>query len=163
MTDLITELTFERLRDLVQEAGYRAEIVTDVNTKASIVRSAANGIVFDLHPGNGGGGGRFVDLILLAGLKVEGALPLEVVNRWNVQRRFARLYLNDATLLLALDVSVFGGVAPAYLHGQLEIWSHLLAELLAYLRDESGKRASAAAASANTGPQPKAEVRPTAG
>jgi Putative bacterial sensory transduction regulator len=63
-------------------------------------------------------------------------LPLELVNRWNTTRRFARLQLSQQFLVFCLDVSVAGGVMPNHLRAQIEIWDRLVQELIAYLRDE---------------------------
>lgn len=140
MSDLIAELTVERLRDFIHQAGYRAEAVTDPNSSSPVLRSATGGIAFDIRPGNrSAGGDGFVDLVLITGLQVEGELPLDLVNRWNAQRRFARLHLNPGALLLTMDVSVLGGVSPAYLRGQIEIWDRLVPDLVTYLREELGR------------------------
>jgi hypothetical protein len=63
-------------------------------------------------------------------------LPLELVNRWNATRRFARLQLSQQFLVFCLDVSVAGGVMPNHLRAQIEIWDRLVQELIGYLRDE---------------------------
>uniref|UniRef100_UPI0005BC875C YbjN domain-containing protein n=1 Tax=Bradyrhizobium sp. Ai1a-2 TaxID=196490 RepID=UPI0005BC875C len=102
------------------------------------LRSATNGLAFDVRPGNPTAGEPqgFLDVALIAVLQVQGELPLELVNRWNASRRFARLQLSPPFLALSLDVSVAGGVTPTNLRAQIEIWDHLVQQLVAYLRDE---------------------------
>jgi hypothetical protein len=150
MADVIPELTIEGLRDIFLQVGYRAEIASDPDGNVQILRSATGGIAFEARPGNrlGGGGKSFVDFALIAGVQVEGELPLDVVNRWNTLRRFARLHLNPGLLLLAMDVSMVGGVSRDHLRANIEIWDRLLPDLVAYLREELQKQKTAAAATA---------------
>jgi hypothetical protein len=151
MSDLIRELTLDGLRGLLQQAGYRAEPFTDPANQQTILRSATGGVAFEIRPGNrtgqGGEGQPFVDFAFVAGIKVESALALDIVNRWNAQRRFARLHLVPGLLLLALDVSLIGGVAPDHVRAHIEIWDKLLPDLIAFLREElvrhAGERAPA--------------------
>lgn len=147
---IITHLTVDGLRDILQQAGYRVETVNDPVANAIYLRSATAGLAFDLRPGNrlAGGGDNFVDVAFTAVLQVQGELPLGLVNRWNATRRFARLQLSHPFLVLSLDVSAAGGVMPAHLRGQIEIWDHLVQQLVAYLREELPKLGRAAAANA---------------
>jgi hypothetical protein len=138
---LITSLTLEHLREIMQLAGYRVETVTDPVANADYLRSATSGLAFDVRPGSrldekvrG-----FVDVMLIAALQVEGELPLDLVNRWNVSRRFARLQLSPPFLLLTHDVSVAGGVVHNHLRAQIEIWDQLVQQMIAYLRFELPK------------------------
>jgi hypothetical protein len=149
---VITTLTLDSLRETLQQAGYRVEQVTDPVANSPYLRSATGGLAFDIRPGNWlAGAEAFVDATFTAVLQVQGELPLDLVNRWNVTRRFARLQLSQPFLIFCLDVSVAGGVMPSHLRAHIEIWDRLVQELIAYLRDELQKLAPAngpAAASA---------------
>jgi hypothetical protein len=138
---IITQLTLDSLREIIQLAGYRIETVTDPVSNTSYLRSATNGLAFDIRPGNRMSGAEqgFLDAAFLAVLQVQGELPLDLVNRWNASRRFARLQLSHPFLVLSLDLSVAGGVAPNHLRAQVEIWDNLVQQLIAYLRDELPK------------------------
>ena len=159
---MMTKLTLDSLREILQQAGYRVETVTDPVANVPYLRSATAGLAFDIRPGNRlvGDEQDFADLAFAAVLQVQGELPLEVVNRWNTIRRFARLQLSQPFLVLCLDVSVAGGVAPNYLRAQIEIWDRLVQELIAYLREELPKLATSIAANA-TGPQDASQARQT--
>ncbi len=135
---IITKLSLDHLRETLQQAGYRVETVTDPVANVVYLRSATNGLAFDVRPGNrlADGSDSFADLAFTAVLQVQGELPLDVVNRWNSTRRFARLQLSQPFLVLSLDISVAGGVAPNHLRAQIEIWDHLVQQLIAYLREE---------------------------
>jgi hypothetical protein len=153
---VITSLTPESMRDLMQAAGYRAEVISD-RSGATIVRSATSGLPFELRfaaplPG----GTAYADMTFIAGLRIEGEVPLELVNRWNCSKRFARLCLKQGNLLLEMDSIVVGGVARDHLRAQVEIWDRLIQELLSYLRtanEEAKPKAGAPPEPAGTEPQ----------
>jgi hypothetical protein len=138
MSDNIAKLTLDSLREVLQLAGYRVETMTDPVANLAFLRSATNGLAFDVRPGNriAGDEQSFVDVALVAVLQVQGELPLDVVNRWNATRRFARLQLSQPFLALSLDFSVAGGVTKNHLRAQIEIWDHLIQQLIIYLREE---------------------------
>lgn len=159
MTDsLIAAITVDSFRDILQQAGYRAERIAGPED-APALRSATGGLPFDVRFNNrvAGETASFADITLLAGLRVEGDLPLSVPNDWNNIRRFARLRLLQGHLLLDMDISVLGGVTSAHLLLQLQVWDRLVQELIAHLR-ETLQRLPAAAAT--EGPQD--EARPAA-
>lgn len=149
---IVAKFTLDDLREHFQLAGYRVEAVTDPVVNMSYLRSATNGLAFDIRPGNRPAGDEqsFIDVSLIAVLQVQGELPLEVVNRWNATRRFARLQLSPPFLALSLDVSVAGGITLSNLRAQIEIWDHLVQQLVVFLREElaglSNSRAQAAPA-----------------
>jgi hypothetical protein len=139
MSDVqLVKLTLDNLRSALQQVGYRVEEVTDPVANLPYLRSATGGLAFDIRPGNrlADADGSFVDVAFTAILQVQGELPLELVNRWNTTRRFARLQLSQQFLVLCLDVSVAGGVMPNHLRAQIEIWDRLVQELIGYLREE---------------------------
>ena len=139
MSDVqLVKLTLDNLRSALQQVGYRVEEVTDPVANLPYLRSATGGLAFDIRPGNrlADADGSFADVAFTAILQVQGELPLEMVNRWNTTRRFARLQLSQQFLVLCLDVSVAGGVMPNHLRAQIEIWDRLVQELIGYLREE---------------------------
>jgi hypothetical protein len=138
MSDATASLTLDSLRDLLQQAGYRVETVSDPATKQSFLRSATGGLAFDVRPGNRMVGNEqdFVDAMFVAVLQIQGDLPLAVINRWNTTRRFGRLQIDNNFLVLAMDVTLVGGVSPAHLRAQVEIWDRLAHELVSFLRTE---------------------------
>ena len=150
MTDtVITTTTLDSLRDMLQRAGYRAETYVDPDGGTQL-RSATAGMAFELRLGNSGS-----DLTLVTGLQIQGKLPLELVNKWNSSRRFGRLHIEGNVLVLMMDVLVAGGVTAGNIHAHLEIWDHLIQNLVPYLRAEVARPGavdvgSGAASSAET-------------
>ncbi len=155
MTEIVKSLTAESLRDLLQRFGYRAEIVADETTGATMVRSATSGMPFDIRPGNqlADHPAQFLDLSFLGLFKIEGELPLPPINDWNNARRFSRLHLAQGFLLLDMDVSVAGGVTDDHLRAHLEIWDQLLLGLVSFLLTELPRIAANDAAPASLAPQ----------
>ena len=145
MSDIISKLTIDSLRETFQSAGYRVETVRDPVANIDYLRSATAGLAFDIRPGNrfAGEAESFADVTMVAPLQVQGELPLDVVNRWNASRRFARLQLSQPFLAFCFDICVAGGVASGNLRAQIEIWDRLVQELIGYLRDELSKLAAA--------------------
>lgn len=146
MSDLITAVTVESLREFMQTAGYRAETITDPGAGLTYLRSATNGLSFDVRMGNRipDNENAFSDVALVAVFSIVGDLPLAPVNAWNNSRRFGRLQIDRNVpdqnfLLLCMDVVVAGGVTPQYLRTQIEIWDGLVQQLVPWLRDELAK------------------------
>jgi hypothetical protein len=147
---IIANLSLDVLREWILQAGYRVELLTDPVANIQYLRSATNGIAFDIRGGNqaGASADQFADFAFVAPLQVQGELPLDLVNRWNGTRRFGRLQLSHPFLVLSLDVSVAGGVTTAHVRAQLEIWDQLVQQLIVYLREELPKLAQAASSAA---------------
>ncbi len=149
-TDLIQTVTLERLRELLQRFGYRAELVTVEARKTTFLRSATAGMAFDIRPGNQLPGDvvAYADFSFLALFTIKGGeLPLALVNNWNNQRRFGRLHIDQGLLMLDMDVSVAGGVSADHLSAQFAVWDQLLQGLITYLRTELPRYAANGGAS----------------
>jgi hypothetical protein len=155
----ITRFTLDGLRESLQQAGYRVETVTDPVANISFLRSATGGLAFEIRAGNrlADMGEAFLDAALTAVLRVQGDLPLDLVNRWNATRRFGRLQLSPPFLLFCMDLTAAGGVTADHLRAQIEIWDRLVQELVGYLREELRKLAPTNGA----GAMPGASTEPT--
>jgi hypothetical protein len=140
--NLIRSFTAETMRDLIQAAGFRAEIASAA-ASGPVIRSASNGLAFEIRLLNPlqMDTNSFADTTFTAGLQLQGALAPELVNRWNATKRFSRLYVSQGYLILALDIILQGGVTPEHLRAQIEIWDRLLQELLTYLRTATNESA----------------------
>ena len=154
--DMISAITPEAVRDLLQSVGFRAEIVTR-GQGGAVLRSASNGVNFEGRlftplPGQiQGPVERYADLTFIAGLHIQGQLNAEIVNRWNMNKRFGRLYLAHGALVLAMDVLLQEGVSERHLLAQLGLWDRLIQDLLIYLRTEATAPAAPAVAAVSNG------------
>ncbi|NVO17711.1 MAG: YbjN domain-containing protein [Rhodoplanes sp.] len=143
---LLADIDLDRLAELMRTQGYRVDLVREPG--GDLLRSATGGLAFEIRGGSPAPEcpASFIDLRCLAGLKIEGELDPAVINAWNVQRRYARLHRQEDLLVLTLDVSLAGGVMPAYVVTQIAIWDRLLQDLPVFLRETLAPRAAAAAA-----------------
>ncbi len=144
MTDssLILDVNAERLQELLQSAGYRVT-VSEQNGMVQLL-SASQGVGFAVRLGNPSAeAGRYLDYTLSCALRVQGELPAGLAERWNVEKRFARLTVQGAFLVLELDVILAGGVSENYLRATAELWDRLLQEFLLFLRANATGQADA--------------------
>jgi hypothetical protein len=146
MSELIHAVTVESFRELMLASGYRAEVVKDPLISTPFLRSATNGLSFDVRMGNKlpGNDEAYSDLVMVAVFNIVGELPLAPVNGWNNSRRFGRLQIDASIpdrsfLVLCMDILVAGGITRQHLRGQIEIWDGLVQQLVPWLREELGK------------------------
>lgn len=170
MTDptIVKALDPEQLRELLLQAGYRAEQAAQPDGGVCL-RSATGGLAFQVRfanplPGRDAAADAFADAVFQTVFHVQGELPLSLVNGWNATRRFGRLYVVPGALALDMDVSVLGGVTAEHLGAQVAIWDRLVQDFLAYLRAEVPKLASEASPEApeTPGEEDPPAVRATA-
>lgn len=136
---LLLGVASDDVKDTLQEAGYRVEVLTA--NGIAVLRSATGGLPFDVRLGNRlpGSDERHLDMTFVALFAVRGVFPEKLLNDWNRSRRFGRLFLDQATpdqefLVLSMDVGIAGGVSAQYLRAQMEIWDALVNQLIAWLR-----------------------------
>lgn len=144
---LLLSLTPESLRELMQQAGYRAELMTD-RPNVPYLRSATGGVPFEVQFMNRmpSGAEGYADVTFVVVLGVQGDMPLAALNDWNNIKRFGRLRLVQKLLVLDMDVTAVGGVTPLHLRATISIWDQLLQDLQPFLRNALVKIAAANAA-----------------
>jgi hypothetical protein len=134
----VTSLTLGSLRDPLRQSGYRAETISDPASRQSFLTTG--GLAVDLRPGNRliSREDEFANAVWV--LQVQGGqLPPGVINSSHMTRRFAPLYSARDFVVLAMDLTVAGGVLPMCLRGQIELWDRLAQEFAGYLRGELPK------------------------
>ncbi|GAB2874514.1 YbjN domain-containing protein [Paraburkholderia jirisanensis] len=144
---LIDAVGVDQLADVFKTAGYR---VTPAEQNGMVqLMSASQGVGFAVRFGNSGGeAGTFIDFTLSCALQVQGELPAELVASWNRTKRFARLWEQEAFLVLEMDVVVAGGVSERNLRSLIELWDRLIREFLLHLRNRPAMAAAQAGGSA---------------
>lgn len=144
-TSLILDVNAERLQTLLQSVGYRVTL-SEQNGMVQLL-SASQGVGFAARMGNPAQQeGHYLDYTLSCALRVQGELPAGLADRWNVEKRFARLSVQGVFLVLELDVIVAGGVSENYLRATTELWDRLLQEFLLFLRANASAQDAAEAA-----------------
>ncbi|MBL6749564.1 MAG: YbjN domain-containing protein [Nevskia sp.] len=152
MIPAIVSVSAEELAAVLQKAGYRATVVE--HEQHPQVRSASQGIGFFLVLGNAAPGapGRFLDFSFHCRVDLQGELSPAVVEQWNQNRRFARLYCRDRVLVLTMDTLVAGGVSENFLRGQIELWDHVLRDFVRHLQQPAPAAAAARRSAAPAAP-----------
>jgi hypothetical protein len=143
---LVLSLTPERLIEILQSKGYRAELFQDASGDPHL-RSSSTGVPFNVRFGNRAPPPveGYYDFTFITLIKIDAEFPLERINAWNQNRRFARLHRSNDFLVLDMDVILAGGVGEDHLRGTVELWDRMLQELMNYLRgDAPGGAANAA-------------------
>lgn len=132
---IISTFTPPQFQTLLQQQGYRVEMISDESGSQQL-RSATGGLTFYVRFGNRAEAeNSFVDATIYAGLRIQGELPFEVINQWNVNRRFCRLQRAGEVLVLEMDVSAVGGVSQRHLLAMAEIWDRLAQDLVRHLKE----------------------------
>jgi hypothetical protein len=151
-TELIHDISPERLTELLQNAGYRVNS-SEQNGQIQLL-SASQGIGFAVRFGNPAAEtGRFLDYTFSCALRVQGELPAGLVGQWNVTKRFARMTEQGGFLVLEMDVVAAGGIADTHLRANTELWDRLLQEFLLYLRTFAAQSGAAQGSAAQDKPQ----------
>lgn len=129
-------LTAVDLVDAIQAAGCA---VTPTSRDGGIqLSSACHGVGFTVLWGNAAAPGSFIDITLSCPLRMQGGLlPDEVFAEWHRSKRFARLSRHDDYVVLEMDVIAAGGITRAHLQVMLKLWTQMVGQFLAYLRNAS--------------------------
>lgn len=122
------------MAELLQRAGYRASVAEQQG--APRVQSAAQGLAFFLAFGNPApvATGGYADFAFHCWITIRDELPPGLVEDWNREMRFARLFRQDKLLVLTLDVLVAGGVTDEFLLAQVELWDRVVHDFIRHLR-----------------------------
>lgn len=151
-TTLIEVVTADSMTTLLQDAGCRVNRIEQ--NQVVQLQTASQGIGYAVRFGNAAREqGEFLDFTYSCTLRVQGEVPENLVNQWNISRRFSRLSAQGEFLVLEQDVVVADGVTQKHLLGSLVLWDRILQEFVIYLRDFSrnlaAQQAEAEAASAS--------------
>ena len=141
----IMSLTPEQLGAIMQDAGYRTEHRND-NNGTPLIASATGGVSFNVRLGNRAvpPAEGYLDFTYLTVIKIEGDFPIDRVNDWNRNKRFARLHKVDDFVVFDMDVVVAAGVTHNHIRATMELWDRLLQELMAWLRGDAAAAGGAA-------------------
>jgi len=142
---LIEFVTADSMTTLLQDAGCRVNRIEQ--NQVVQLQTASQGIGYAVRFGNAAKElGQFLDFTYSCTLRVQGDIPANLVNQWNISRRFSRLSSQGEFLVLEQDVVVADGVSQKNLLGSLVLWDRVLQEFIIYLRDFSRNLAAEQAA-----------------
>lgn len=102
-----------------------------------VLRSAVGGLTFNVRPGGVLEGvdeaTRYGDFSYNLMFQLEREMDVGLLNLWNQQKRFGRLFQRDGFLIMEMDhlAVALGG---DQILGSLEIWGRLVVDVLNFLR-----------------------------
>ena len=125
----------EEMAAILRRTGYRATVAE--HSGLPQVQSAAQGLGFFVAFGNAApaAAGSYIDLAFQCLIGIQGDVPPGLIEGWNRSMRFARLFRQDAFLVLTMDVVLAGGVSDDYLCAQCELWDRVIRDLILHLRN----------------------------
>ena|ERR1700757_240962 len=136
---ILNTITPKALVEHLQKAGFRA-VIAERNGFIQI-GSATQGADFSISLGNlarsndkQSEDAAYLDFTFNCFALAGDNPPVDAVTLWNRSRRFGRLWAQPPYLVLAMDVSLSGGIADGYLRAQIELWERLVRELILHLR-----------------------------
>ena len=129
----------EEMAEILRRTGYRATVAELAGQPQ--VQSAAQGLGFFIGFGNAAPAapGGFIDLAFQCLISIQGEVPAGMIEGWNRSMRFARLFRQDAFLVLTMDVVLAGGVTDDYLCAQCELWDRVIRDFILHLRNPAAE------------------------
>jgi hypothetical protein len=149
--ELLTSMTPDQVSDAIKAIG----CAVTAFEQDGVVRlhSASHGVGFQVLWGNALAAGLYADFTLSCPLRVQGGvLPEGLLGEWHRTKRFARVALHGDFVVLEMDVVMAGGVSPAHIQVNLQLWTQMMGQFFLFLRSytpaDAGKAAVAADAPA---------------
>ena len=121
----------------MREKGYQAELqMAAEGADGPQIKSGAGGTQFTIFFRNCTAGANCTTISFFTGFTDVDGVPLERINSWNAQNRFARAFIDsDQDPVIILDVDLdHQGIARENFGEYLAIWSDLAPKYLNYLR-----------------------------
>ena len=134
IVSMITFMTSEQVSDAIKSVGCA---VTAIDQNGVVrLHSASHGVGFQVLWGNALASGQYADLTLSCPLRVQGGtLPADVLSEWHRAKRFARVAQHGDFVVLEMDVIAAGGISPANLVVQIQLWTQMMGQFFLHLRN----------------------------
>lgn len=115
--------------DVLKDWGYRAALVKDSEGDPKI-DSATSGVNFSIYFYGCSGGTQCTSIQFASGFDMDQGTTPGVVNEWNANKRFGKVYLDDEKdPFIEMDISlVGGGISRDNFRDNLEKWEQLVGD-----------------------------------
>ena len=124
--DLVNATAPEPIAALMQDAGLQAQIDKDNSGDPTII-SSVSGANFNVLFYGCTAGADCTSLQFYACFKVATPPSLEVINKWNIEIRYGKAYLDaESNPCLEQDVDMTYGIAPDTFKNALQNWAQVL-------------------------------------
>lgn len=118
---------------LIQDEGYRAVIGED-GVGDPMITSSANGYDFDVFFYGCTDGENCRDIQFSVSFDVEDGMSLTRAQDFNLEKRWAKVYLDDESdPRLEMDVNMYGGVSATNFNDTLDWWIIIMNEFIEYI------------------------------
>ncbi|HTC09521.1 MAG TPA: YbjN domain-containing protein [Acetobacteraceae bacterium] len=125
-------VTAQEVADVLQHAGYKAEITQD-KYGDPLIKSASSGVNFSVYFYTCKNSPRCTSIQFYAGFQKPG-IALERVAEWNRTTRFGKVYLDqDGDPRIEMDMDVEHGANTEALQNDLDRWVAVLAAFVKYI------------------------------
>ncbi|HEY0032145.1 MAG TPA: YbjN domain-containing protein [Devosia sp.] len=113
--------------------GYGSATLTKQTNGDPQITGKINGISYQVYFRNCTDNANCEDLNFYLGF-LDLKPTLEVINDWNLNKRFSRAYLDpDKDACVEMDLDLVKGVSPEYLDSQFSLWNQILTQFAAHV------------------------------
>lgn len=120
----------------LQDAGYKAVLGKSDTTGNPKIDSAANGYNYSIYFYECEEGKKCASLQFLVTFEDDGANTLDLANRWNNNKRFLQMSVNDdKSLALSYDVTTLGGLNQTNFADVIDWWAMMLGEASKFFKE----------------------------
>lgn len=120
----------------LQEAGYKALLSKSDTSGNPKVESAASGYTYAIYFYECEDAKKCASLQFLVTFEDDGANTPELANRWNNNKRFLQMSVNDdKSLALSYDVSTLGGLNQKNFADVIDWWAVMLGEVSKFFKE----------------------------
>jgi hypothetical protein len=113
--------------------GYGSATLTKQTNGDPQITGKINGISYQVYFRNCTDNANCEDLNFYLGF-LDLKPSLEVINDWNLNKRFSRAYLDpDKDACIEMDLDLVKGVSPEYLDSQFSLWNQILTQFAAHV------------------------------
>lgn len=130
---LVDASDVEIIATLIQEEGYRAVVGTD-SVSDPMITSSANGYEFEVYFYGCTDGENCRDIQFTAAFVVEDGMSLTSAQDFNLEKRWAKVYLDEeSNPRLEMDVNMYGGVSATNFNDTLDWWVIIMQDFMEYI------------------------------
>lgn len=135
--ELIDAKSPAKIATLIESQGWQTEL-DGKSGEAPVIKATRNGELFAVGFMNCTDGKNCKTLQFFIGFTDAKQVPLEKINEWNRDKRFARAYRDDeGDPVLAMDIDLdFGGLPRENVGELFNTWTGLMSSYRAFVRGE---------------------------
>lgn len=123
--DLVSAEDPARLAAVIQDLGFQARVDKD-SSGDPLIRSSAGGGDYQIEFYGCTQNRRCKTLRFYSGYDLTDGTTLEVVNQWNLDKRFASAYMDDEDdPFLQMDINMEGGISRESFETSVALWQSL--------------------------------------